>query len=148
MRFTEIANPEDQLALWKLISDKMWAAFAQPVPKMPNVQALPVQAQQSRSTTPVKPSARPTQNVTRKSSLKGRPKALKPKRAPMAPAPKPLPKPKPQQVTPSQSVKNQTQQHKQIAQQLHKELIKPHCSKKSTPNHQPPPRNYQPLRYP
>jgi len=33
MRFTEIANPEDQLALWKLISDKMWAAFAQPVPK-------------------------------------------------------------------------------------------------------------------
>ena len=31
MRFTEIANPEDQLALWKLISDKMWAAFALPV---------------------------------------------------------------------------------------------------------------------
>jgi hypothetical protein len=29
MRFMEIANPEDQLALWKLISDKMWGAFAQ-----------------------------------------------------------------------------------------------------------------------
>jgi hypothetical protein len=33
MRFMEIANPEDQLALWKLISDKMWAAFAQQVPQ-------------------------------------------------------------------------------------------------------------------
>jgi hypothetical protein len=29
MRFLEIASPEDQLALWKLVSDKMWAAFAQ-----------------------------------------------------------------------------------------------------------------------
>jgi len=32
MRFMEIANPEDQLALWKLVSDKMWAAFAQQIP--------------------------------------------------------------------------------------------------------------------
>ena len=29
MRFNEIANPEDQLALWKLVSDTMWGAFAQ-----------------------------------------------------------------------------------------------------------------------
>ena len=33
MRFKEIANPADQLALWKLISDKMWAAFDEPVPQ-------------------------------------------------------------------------------------------------------------------
>ena len=38
MRFTEIANAEDQLALWKLVSDKMWAAFAQPVPKADSIQ--------------------------------------------------------------------------------------------------------------
>ena len=28
MRFTEIANPEDQLALWRLISDNVWSAVA------------------------------------------------------------------------------------------------------------------------
>ena len=26
MRFMEIANPEDQLALWRLISDNVWSA--------------------------------------------------------------------------------------------------------------------------
>ena len=38
MRFMEIANPEDQLALWRLISDKVWGVFAQqPVwSKIPN----------------------------------------------------------------------------------------------------------------
>ena len=30
MRFTEIANPEDQLALWRMVSDSMWKAFGQP----------------------------------------------------------------------------------------------------------------------
>ena len=29
MRFMEIANPEDQLALWRLVSDNVWGAFAQ-----------------------------------------------------------------------------------------------------------------------
>jgi hypothetical protein len=33
MRFTEIANPEEQLALWKLVSDKMWATFQQQAPQ-------------------------------------------------------------------------------------------------------------------
>ena len=33
MRFLEIASPEDQLALWKLVSDKMWTAFAQQLPQ-------------------------------------------------------------------------------------------------------------------
>ena len=28
MRFTEIADPEDQLALWRLISDNVWSAVA------------------------------------------------------------------------------------------------------------------------
>ena len=38
MRFMEIANPEDQLALWRLISDNVWSAVmaqaaATPKPK-------------------------------------------------------------------------------------------------------------------
>ena len=32
MRFTEIANPEDQLALWRMVSDSMWKVFGQPSP--------------------------------------------------------------------------------------------------------------------
>ena len=39
MRFLEIASPEDQLALWKLVSDKVWAAFAQ---QLPQASAAPV----------------------------------------------------------------------------------------------------------
>jgi len=35
MRFVEIANPEDQLALWKLVSDKMWDKSA--CPRSPSV---------------------------------------------------------------------------------------------------------------
>ncbi len=33
MRFMEIANPQDQLALWRLISDNVWGAFAQQQPQ-------------------------------------------------------------------------------------------------------------------
>ena len=35
MRFMEIANPEDQLALWKLVSDKMLNTSA--CPRSPSV---------------------------------------------------------------------------------------------------------------
>ena len=51
-------------------------------------------------------------------------KVHKPKKAPMAPAPTPLPKPQPQQLTPTQVAKQKSQQHQQIAQNLHKELTK------------------------
>ena len=47
MRFMEIANPEDQLALWKMVSDKMWAAFAQQIPKAFNGSNQPTAAPQS-----------------------------------------------------------------------------------------------------
>ena len=64
MRFMEIANPEDQLALWRLISDKVWGAFAQqpPQPK-PQPQATttaPVPAAtlgQGRAALPARPVA-------------------------------------------------------------------------------------------
>ncbi len=125
MRFTEIANPEDQLALWKLISDKMWAAFAQPVPQPDSTHVPQSSSMKGRVASSAKPVARPTTKTPIKSSGKSKAKAVKPKRAPMAPAPKPLPKPNPQQVSPTQSTKKLTQQHQQLAQHLHKELMKP-----------------------
>ena len=41
MRFLEIASPEDQLALWKLVTDKVWAAFAQQLPQAPAAPVKP-----------------------------------------------------------------------------------------------------------
>jgi hypothetical protein len=67
MRFTEIANPEDQLALWRLISDNVWSA----------VMAQAKQAAVQKAQTAVKP----------------KPKKLKPKKA--IPKPPPVPRPKP-----------------------------------------------------
>ena len=125
MRFMEIANPEDQLALWKLVSDKMWAAFAQPVPQPDSTQGPQSSTLKGRVANPAKPVARPTTKTSHKASAKSKTKAVKPKRAPMAPAPKPLPKPNPQQVTSTQDTKQQAQQHQQLAQHLHKELMKP-----------------------
>lgn len=122
MRFTEIANPEDQLALWRMVSDKMWAAFAQ----QPQVQASPVQTPPAKSLTQ-SVSPRPIARVAPKPQGKRKAtpaKAVKPKRAPMAPAPKPLPKPKAQQVTPSQASKQQTQQHQQLAKHIHQAMMK------------------------
>ena len=103
MRFMEIANPEDQLALWKLVSDKMWAAFAQPVPQPDSTQGPQSSTLKGRVANPANPVARPTTKTSHKASAKSKTKAVKPKRAPMAPAPKPLPKPNPQQVTSTQA---------------------------------------------
>jgi hypothetical protein len=122
MRFTEIANPEDQLALWKLVSDKMWAAFGQQSQQQPN--HMPTQ-QLATSTPKVtgKPISRsPSKPLGKRKATPV--KAHKPKKAPMAPAPKPLPKPKPFQVTPTQASKQQTQQHQQLAHHLHQALTK------------------------
>ena len=136
MRFMEIANPEDQLALWKLVSDKMWAAFAQPVPQPDSTQGPQSSTLKSRVANPANPVARPTTKTSHKASAKSKTKAVKPKRAPMAPAPKPLPKPNPQQVTSTQATKQQAQQHQQLAQHLHKELMKPNPQQRIYP--QPP----------
>jgi hypothetical protein len=122
MRFTEIANPEDQLALWKLVSDKMWAAFGKQAQQQPN----PMPTQQFAPSNP-KAAARPISRTPAKplGKRKATPvKAHKPKKASMASAPKPLPKPKPFQVTPTQASKQQTQQHQQLANHIHQALIK------------------------
>lgn len=74
MRFTEIANPEDQLALWRLISDNVWSSVL--------AQARQAAAQKAQAT------------------AKPKPKKFKPKKAllktpphpkPKTPAPKPPP---------------------------------------------------------
>ena len=123
MRFTEIANPEDQLALWRLISDEVWGAFAQQPPQ-PQATTTPVPAATLGKGSAALP-ARPTPKASDKPAVKGKARAAKPKRAPMAPAPKPLPKPQAQQLSPGQASKQQTQQHQQLAQHLSKEFTKP-----------------------
>ena len=139
MRFMEIANPEDQLALWRLISDNVWGAFAQQQPQ-PQATTAPAHAAtrgQGRAATPARPVAkhwpRPTPKASHKPTAKGKARAVKPKRAPMAPAPKPLPKPQAQQLSPGQATKQQTQQQQQLAQHLHKELIKPNSQQRTYP---------------
>jgi hypothetical protein len=67
MRFMEIANPEDQLALWRLISDNVWSAVM--------TQAKQAASQKAQA------AATPKQ------------KKIKPKKA--IPKPPPAPKPKP-----------------------------------------------------
>ena len=128
MRFKEIANPADQLALWKLISDKMWAAFDEPVPSRTNTPLPQPITAQGRAARPGSRAAKAVPKVPRKSAVKAKPKAAKPRRAPIAPALKPVPKPvaipKPKQLTPTQAAKQQTQQQQQLAQQLRKEITK------------------------
>jgi hypothetical protein len=142
MRFMEIANSEDQLALWRLISDNVWGAFAQQQ-LQPQATTAPVPAAtlgQGRAAMPGKPVAkhlpRPTPKASHKVTVKGKARAAKPKRAPMAPAPSPLPKPRAQQLSPGQARKQQTQQHQQLAQHLSKEITKPQSNQKIYP--QPP----------
>lgn len=140
MRFIEIANPEDQLALWRLVSDMMWGAFSQQLPQssMEPKQIPPVG--RGVAMQPTKPMAKhqpkTPAKITHKSQPKAKGGAVKPKRAPPAPAPKPLPKPNPQQVTSTQAAKQQTQQYQQLAQHLHKEINKSNPQQRIYP--QPP----------
>jgi len=122
MRFLEIANPEDQLALWKLISDKMWAAFAQPAPRSVDAGVPRTAISLGRVGTAATPLRAAIPKAATKSTFKAVPKATKPRRPPMAPAPKPLPKPKPQHPPSALAYKHKTQQPQQMAQQLQKEL--------------------------
>jgi len=116
MRFTEITNAEDQLALWKLVSDKMWAVFGQQAQQQPN----PVASQQFATLAPnatAKPISRtPAKPIGKRKATPV--KAHKSKKAPMAPSPKAPPKPQPQQLTPTQASKQQTQQHQQLAKHI------------------------------
>ena len=128
MRFTEIANSEDQLALWRLVSDKMWAAFGQQLPQAATAPTQTTALGRGRATQPTNPWAKHQPKAPAKTTDKFQPKtkgrAVKPKRAPMAPAPKQLPNPNPQQLSPTQAAKQQTQQHQQLTQHLHKEINK------------------------
>ena len=72
MRFVEIASPEDQLALWRLISDNVWSAVL--------AQAQKAAAHRAQYST------------------KPKPKIFKPKKA----LPKTPPPPKPKAPTPKQ----------------------------------------------
>ena len=127
MRFLEIASPEDQLALWKLVSDKVWAAFAQQLPQASAAPVKPASMGQGRAAIPSKPTAKHLPNAApakteKKSTGKPKGRAAKATRAPMAPAPKPLPKLQPLPLSPSQATKQQTQQHQQLAQLLHRAI--------------------------
>ena len=132
MRFNEIANPEDQLALWKLVSDTMWGAFAQELSPSSMTLTQPRSVGQGGAAIPLQPIAKQVSKAPAKAAHKTQPKAkgraIKPKRAPRAPAPKPLPKPlpkpNPQQPSPIQAAKQQTQQHQPLPQHLHKEMNK------------------------
>lgn len=135
MRFMEIANPEDQLALWKLVSDKVWDTFAQQVGQPDSTESKPASTPQVKAPEQLvanAPNAN-TQNrtqkkisskVARKGRGKGKGRAIKPKRAPMAPPPKPLPSPKPLPPTQTQTKQAQTQQHQQLAHHIQQALTK------------------------
>ena len=122
MRFTEIFNSEDQLALWRLISDKVWSTFGQPATH-PNSAA----AQQPVALATPKPAAKGLSRVPAKPLRKGKATPVnkakaKPKKVPMATPPKPLPKPKPLQPTQSQTKQAQSQQHQQLAHHIQQAL--------------------------
>lgn len=122
MRFTEIINPEDQLALWRLISDKVWSTFGQTAQQPssaaaqhPVAPASPKAALKSPSRVP----AKPMRKVKATPAKKG-----KPKKAPTAPPPKPLPKPAQLTPTPTQAKQAQSQQHQQLAHHIQQALTK------------------------
>jgi hypothetical protein len=82
MRFMEIANPEDQLALWRLISDNVWSAVM--------TQAKQAAAEKAQAAATPKP-----KKFKPKKPIPKAPPAPKP-----PPAKSPLP-PQPRSVAPS-----------------------------------------------
>jgi hypothetical protein len=147
MKIMEIANPEDQLALWKLVSDKMWEAFAEQSNTFATASAQPPptnskQRELGRGKRP--PLAQPPMGKSApKHSAKSTKQAAAPRRTPRLPAPKIPPKPVPKtlantavkpedksktaadKLSPLQLKKQQTQQSQLLAQQLRKDLLIP-----------------------
>jgi hypothetical protein len=104
LRIYEITNPEDQLALLKMIMDNTWAAISrQPKTKAPATKAAPVAPLRK----PVKAKTIP-----------------KPKKAPYTATPKPLPKPKPLPQTPTQIKHHQLKSQQDYAKAVQKTLAK------------------------
>jgi len=104
VRIYEITNPEDQLALLKMIMDNTWAAISrQPKTNAPAFKATPA--------TPLKKAIK-TKSIT------------KSKKAPYAAAPKPLPKPKPLTPSPIQLKNQQQKSQQEYAKTVQKTLAK------------------------
>jgi hypothetical protein len=112
MRFTEIINPEDQLALWRLISDKVWSTFSQQTATAKTQKAVanptPKLVPKQLDKTPARPPGKSKATQAK----------VKPKQAPIVPAPKPFPKPKPFQPNPVQSNQVPGKQNQQFAKDL------------------------------
>lgn len=89
MRFMEIANPEDQLALWRLISGNVWSEVM--------TQVKPAAAEKAQAAATPKP-----KKFKPKKAIPKAPPALKPKpptpKPPLAKSPVP---PQPRSVAPS-----------------------------------------------
>jgi len=136
MKMTEISNPQDQLALWKLISDKVWLTFDQQIPKnnVSNMNTGATQAPRTQVNTAPKntPTAMPAAKGASSKTIAT--KKTKPKMAPMAPAPKP-PQPKPLDTTASQTARVQAQNNQQLVKQIQHVLNK----KQPVSNHYIPP---------
>ena len=91
MRFMEIANPEDQLALWRLISDNVWSAVLS--------QARQAAAQKAQAAAKPKPKKFKPKKALPKTQQPPKPK-------PPALKPPPLKSPVPQQarsITPTRT---------------------------------------------
>lgn len=80
MRFLEIANPEDQLALWRLISDNVWSAVM--------AQAKQAAAQKAQIAAAPKPKKFKPKKAPAKVPLTPKPKPPTPK---LPPAKSPVP---------------------------------------------------------
>jgi hypothetical protein len=85
MRFTEIADPEDQLALWRLISDSVWSAVAAQARELARQKA---QAAATPKIKKIKPKKAPP-----KSPVPQQARAVTPGRPPPLPSSQPVLRP-------------------------------------------------------
>ena len=165
MRITEIASPEDQLALWKMVSDSMWAAFSQQVPQGAAGQGAPTPPVSAAAPSRAKPTDRPIIKAARKLKEKPMPRTAKPRSVPAPPPPKsPVPKApapprpgtqaetkksqaapngisgqpsqSPPPLTSTQKSRQEAQQHQQLVKYLQKALAQPQKPQRIQP--QPP----------
>ena len=166
MRITESASPEDQLALWKMVSDSMWAAFSQQVPQGAAVQGALTPPASTATPSRAKPTDRPIIKAARKLKEKPKPRTTKPRSVPAPPPPKsPAPKApapprpgtqaetkkssqaapngissqpsqSPPPLTSTQKSRQEAQQHQQLVKYLQKALAQPQKPQRIQP--QPP----------
>ena len=165
MRITEIASPEDQLALWKMVSNSMWAAFSQQVPQGAVGQGVPTPPVSTAAPSRAKPTDRPIIKAARKRKEKPKPRAARPRMVPAPPPPKPpapkapaLPRPgtqaetkksqmaansvpdqpsqNPASLTSTQKSRQEALQHQQLVKYLQRALAQPQKPQRIQP--QPP----------